>query len=228
VGAFRFSACLVAGFLVTGCGGGTSTQSHGRATDIGDVRGEPAVETLPPYRHVAGGFTERMKFGLILAEQSFLIPPPQIPATRDTLTLQDWGDTDLAGWLETTTQAVVAARRELDAAAEEEHRQRILAGAVVGLMYEHVARVLRSVPRPDDLDDEPEIADAYEYVVQGNAAPFVEHARRAYRACAANAIRPEEMNAFSHFCEGRRDRLPAPHQSTTTPTTEVTVIADRD
>jgi hypothetical protein len=202
---------------------------HASPVGAGDSEGDPGIETLPEHRHAKPDFTERMKFGVILAEQSFLLEAPAVPAARDTLTLQEWSDTELAAWLEEKTRAVEAARRELDAAADEAHRQRILAGAIVGLMYEDVGRVLRAIPIPDDLRDEPEIADAFQYVVEGNAAPFIEHARRAYRACAANAVEPEDMQQFSTFCAARAERLPdAAHESGPNGTVEVTVIADRN
>ena len=88
------------------------------------------------------------------------------------------------------------------------HRQRIIGGAIVGLMYEDVARVLRSIPTPDELLDEPEIREMHRDILRSQARPFLEHARRAYHACARNATEPPGMNHWVRFCRGRHDRLP--------------------
>ena len=76
-------------------------------------------------------------------------------------------------------------------------------------MYEDIARVLRDVPAPEDLDDEPEILEIYGQVLESQARPFLETARRAYHACALNASEPESMRHWSRFCRGREDNLPS-------------------
>jgi hypothetical protein len=174
----------------------------------GRVEARPSMECLPDPDVVDDALSERMRFGLQLAEESFSVQAPPPPERHSALELEDWSNGPLRDWLERKTHAMEAARRELDAAAEETHRQRIIGGAVVGLMYEDVARVLRDVPTPDDLDDEPEILRIYEQVVASQARPFLETARRAYHACAANAVEPESMGHWSRFCAGREDRLP--------------------
>ena len=161
-------------------------------------------------------FTAKMRSGWELAEECFDVPAPEPPRDEAAENIQDWAENVLERWVQRKSRVVSAARRELDAAAEEAHRQRIMAGAIVGLMYEDVAKVLRAVPVPTEFINEPEIADAYRDILEFEASPFLEHARRAYRACAANADGgPEGMRHWRSFCAGRLARLPPPRGEST-------------
>jgi hypothetical protein len=189
--------------LVLGCG----APSRGSLYP-GDARASPSMEALPDPDVGRAALTERMRFAWTLAEESFLVPPPPRPAGRSAVVLQAWQEAHLASWLERKTLTIEAARRELDEAAEESHRQRIIGGAIVGLMYEDVARFLRELPSPEELDSDPEILAIHRGVLEAQARPFLEHARRAYSACAQNAIRPPTMRHWSRFCRVRGDALP--------------------
>lgn len=191
--------------LAFGCGG---PRMRPGPLHAGRSHGAPSMECLPDPDVEDSELSERMTFGMQLATESLSIEPPPPPTSRAVLDLQAWGSGPLRAWLERKTHAVEAARRELDVAAEESHRQRIMGGAIVGLMYEDVARVLVGLPRPEDLDDEPEILEIYQQVLQSQARPYVETARRAYHACAANASEPETMRHWARFCRDRRDDLP--------------------
>ncbi|MCZ7680786.1 MAG: hypothetical protein M5U28_19240 [Sandaracinaceae bacterium] len=114
----------------------------------------------------------------------------------------------LEPWVARKLQVLEAARRELDLAAEEDHRQRIIGGALVALMYEELADALRSIPPPPELRGEPEIRSIYERTLRSRASRFVEQARQAYSACAQNAVQPAGMRHWSRFCAAREDRLP--------------------
>lgn len=166
------------------------------------------MECLPDPDVTEAAFTPRMRLGWALAAESFLVPPPPPPRDETAQNLALWSDEVLAPWLARKTHTVEAARRELDRAAEESHRQRIIGGAIVGLMYEDVARVLRSIPPPEELADEPEIEAIYRDVMRSHARPFLEHSRRAYSACAQNAVTPRSMRHWSRFCAGREQALP--------------------
>ncbi len=199
----------MAGLLVlylTACGPGMEMRAG--PLNPGEVRGAPSMEALPDPDIEDGSMTRRMRFGWTLAAESFLIPAPPAPDDESAQNLEHWSAEVLSPWLRRKTHTIEAARHELDQAAEESHRQRIMGGAIVGVMYEDVARVLRSIPPPRELEDEPEILEVYQNVLESQARPFLEHARRAYSACAQNGIRPSSMRHWSRFCAGRERRLP--------------------
>lgn len=200
--------------LAAACGALLACASRSGALHPGRIDGPPGMEALPDADVPEQALSERMRFGLQLAAESFAVAAPAPPPSRRALDLEDWSDGPLRAWIERKTRAIEAARRELDAAAEESHRQRIVGGAVVGLMYEDVARVLSSVPVPEDLDDEPDILAAYRDVIRMQVRPFLETARRAYHACAANATEPPGMRHWSRFCRGRLDGLPGADEPT--------------
>jgi hypothetical protein len=200
------AAIVALAFASLGCGGAAMRRDPFR----GCAEGPPTMRCLPEPDVMDSALSEHMRRGLALAEASFSFEPPSPPASRAARDLTDWSSGPLRTWLEQKTSAVTAARRELDLAAEESHRQRILGGAVVGLMYEDVARVLRAVPTPIDLENEPEILDIYRNLVRSQARPFLELARAAYRACSLNADHPESMRHFASFCRERLEQLPEP------------------
>lgn len=215
----RFLLVLV---LATGCGG---PRTRPGPLHAGRSDGPPSMECLPDPDVEDSELTERMTFAMQLATESLSIEPPAPPASRAVLDLQEWSSGPLRAWLEQKTHALEAARRELDLAAEESHRQRIMGGAIVGLMYEDVARVLSDLPRPEDLDDEPEILEIYQQVLTSQARPYLETARRAYHACSANASEPDTMRHWARFCSDRRDGLPG-GETLQSGETQVEVIAD--
>ena len=192
---------------------------------MGRSDGAPSMHCLPETDVTDDAYSEHMRRGLALAEASFDVAAPTPPASRAAGDLTDWSTGPLRSWLEQKATAITAARSELDLAAEEDHRQRILGGAVVGLMYEDVARVLRAVPAPVDLDSEPEILRLYQDLVRSQARPFLELSRSAYRACSLNADHPPGMRHFSTFCRERLDALPE-GDAPAAGTTEVEIVRD--
>lgn len=176
----------------------------------GDGDAEPSMECLPGRGADDAELSERARFAWLLAQQAFEVPRPH-PAPRGGthVELQEWSETELRRWLAEKSRLVEAAREELDAVAEEEHRQRVWSGALVGLMYEDVARTLLDVPLPRELLDEPEVAAAFRDVVRAEAAPYLDHARRAFRACRLNGRhRGSALEPWAEFCGEREDRLP--------------------
>jgi len=174
----------------------------------GRADGEPSMECLPDPDVADTELTAHMQRGRELAIASFEIGDPDVPADHSVQTLSTWAAGPLRTWIERKTHAVDAARQELDLAAEESHRQRIMGGAIVGLMHEDIARIVSQVPAPSDLADEPEILAAFAHVIEGQARPYYRLARQAYRACALNAVQPESMQHWSRFCRERMDALP--------------------
>lgn len=219
----RSLAALAAILALPGCGG---PRMRGGELFEGRVSGEPSLRCMPDPDVADSELTAHMRRGLELAEDVFSLQTPPPPRSRAALALTDWAEGPLRAWLARKTAAIEASRHELDLAAEESHRQRIMGGALVGLMYEDVARVLRAVPAPDDLEDEPEILEIYGQVLESQARPFLETARRAYHACALNASEPDSMRHWSRFCRGREDGLPGADDGTPVDGTTVEVLPD--
>ena len=198
----RFLAGLCV--LCTACGGAQTTSTTPELA--GAPSATPSMECLPS---ATDELSETMRFAWLLTEQSFELEAPQVPsADAPTLQVQDWSTSTLGHWVQQKTALVRAAEEELDEAAEETHPQRTMAGALVALMHEDIARVMLQVPVPHELLREPEIAQAFRDVIESQARPYLEHARRAYRACALNGRGHGDLSNWKTFCEEREERLP--------------------
>lgn len=215
---------LLSALLAVACGASAPT-----SVLPGDANAIPSMECLPGRGVETAELSERARFAWLLAEQTFELERPH-PAPRGAThdELQAWSESELRGWLRQKSQLVEAARAELDLVAEEEHRQRVWSGALVGLMYEDVARTLLDVPLPRELLDEPEIATAFRDVVRAEAAPYLEHARRAFRACRLNGRnRSADLATWAEFCGDREDQLPlAERLASGESTTQVEVVRE--
>lgn len=216
-------ALLVVLWGAPACGG---PQLREGTLYAGRPDGPPAMDGLPDPDVTEASLTEHMRRGRRLAEEALAIAAPAPPVDRSAAALAAWSGGELQAWLSRASHAIEEARRELDLAAEESHRQRIMAGAIVGLLNEAVGRVLGDVPSPDDLRDEPEIMEIYRSTVAGEARPYLETARRAYHACELNAAEPETMRHWEAYCSARLDFLPAPSAASGEDVTEVDVIAE--
>jgi hypothetical protein len=192
----------------------------------GRTGGSPSMECLPDPDVTDDSLTEHMRFGRRLADEAFAIADPVPPVDHSASALTEWAGGPLREWLAQKSHAVEEARHELDLAAEESHRQRIMAGAIVGMLYESIGRVLGDVPSPDDLRDEPEIMEIYRATVAGEASPYLETARRAYHACELNATEPATMRHWEDFCSARLEALPAPIDGSGEDVTEVDIISE--
>ncbi len=194
------------------CGGGEASRGGGAGgghVDEGDPMATPSLVSLPSLDVPRDQLTDKMRFGWELADESFEAERPPAPPSGETADYQAWSDGPLAQWLEHKSRAVEGARAELDEAAEESLRQRIIAGAIVGLMYESVGRELMRLPVPAEIQNDQEIADVFRSVLASQARPFLAHARRAYDACRQNAAGgPEGMRHWSEYCAARIDYLP--------------------
>jgi hypothetical protein len=213
---------LLFAFVIAGC---APSQARQGTIYPGRSDGEPSMECLPDPDVVDESFTMHMTRGRDLARASFEVPDPAFPTDHTAAALSAFAEGALRTWIEQKTHAVDSAREELDLAAEENHRQRIMGGAIVGLMHEDIGRIISRMPVPDDLANEPEILAAFEHVVQGQAAPYFRLARQAYRACSLNAVSPTSMQHWSRFCRERMDNLPDAEPDTGGPdgtTVEVT------
>jgi len=191
--------------LVACAGSGASRHIH----QPGDVTGSPRVEALPSLDVGLDALTAEMRMARLLSAEALDLPPPAHPADTSSATFSAWSDRELKDWMREKHKRAEAARRELDLAAAQSHRQRIMAGALVGLVYEDVARALMSLPVPRELISEPEIAAMYVDILRSQAAPYLLEARQAYTACAGNAEQMEALAHWSDFCASREELLPA-------------------
>ena len=193
--------------LALACGGGEV-----QVVAPGDAFAEPSMEALPSIGQSRESLSETMRFAWQLTEESFeLAAPHPPPRGASHAELEQWSDSELERWLHAKNRLC-----------------RVWAGALVGLMYEDVARVLLDVPMPRELASEPEIADVYREVVAAQAAPYLDHARRAYRACHLNGRRVDRLRPWSRFCADRRDRLPGDDASLAPGESETTVEVVRE
>jgi hypothetical protein len=182
------------------------------------------MEVLPSLDVVDEALTPEMRMARMLSAESLALTPPAVPADTSAAQLTAWSERELKPWLQEKQRRADAAREELDRAAVQNHRQRIVAGALLGLVFEDVARELLQVPVPRELASEPEVAGIFREVMMSQAAPYLLHAKLAYNACAGNAGGLASMGHWSTFCSGRAESLPEQkHGSAEGDSTTVTV-----
>ncbi len=175
----------------------------------GDVTARPSLETLPSLDVDPATLSPEMRMARMLSAESLNLDPPRQPGDTSGAAYTAWSDQELKDWIGDKSRRAEAARQELDRAAEQNHRQRIMAGALVGLVYEDMARTLLSLPVPTELASEPEIAAMYVDLMRTQAAPYLVHSRQAYAACAGNAAQMPSLQHWSAFCTAREERLPS-------------------
>jgi len=174
----------------------------------GDARGRACMEALPSLDVADAELSEQMRMARMLSAESLELPAPAVPSDKSAATLTLWSEHELKAWLSEKQKRAEAARAELDRAALENHRQRIVAGALVGLVFEDVGRSLLVLPIPSELESEPEIAEIFHELMVKQAEPYLIHARLAYEACAGNASGLTTMSHWSDFCSAREESLP--------------------
>jgi Tfp pilus assembly protein PilP len=200
------TASLIVCLLGAGCAAGQANQKT--VHYAGDARGRASMEALPSLDVPENELTQEMRMARLLSAESLELTAPVAPPDRSAAQLSAWSDEELKDWLAEKQRRAEAARAELDRAAQQNHRQRIVAGALVGLVYEDIARALLTIPAPSELDTEPEVAVIFRELMTKQAAPFLVHAELAYAACAGNALGLDGMLHWSEFCERRGEGLP--------------------
>lgn len=203
IGAGVLSLCVLAGCAASGA------RSRSIHYQEGDAEGSPRVEALPSLDVSESKLTAEMRMARLLSAECLNLEPPQRPTEVSNAAFEQWSDAQLKIWMEHKHRSAEAARKELDKAAAQNQRQRIMAGAMVGLVYEDVARNLLSLPTPAELASEPEIAAMYVDLLRTQATPYLVQARAAYAACAGNAEQVEPLHHWSNFCLSREELLPA-------------------
>jgi hypothetical protein len=191
---------------LVGCGATLAAQPK-PVVYHGDAAGEPQVSGLPSLDVPDSELTSEMRIARLLCEESLHVPDPALPEKRDAASIQLWSETVFARWVEDKTRRASVAKSELDRAAEQSHRQRIVAGALVGLLYEDLAQVMLAVPVPEDFASEPEVAQMFREVMNKQALPYLTEAQRAYDACSGNATQDPSLKHWSHYCKARSEGL---------------------
>jgi hypothetical protein len=191
-----------------GCAGAVARGKRHRYQE-GDALGAPRVEALPSLDVAESTLTPEMRMARLLSAECLNLDPPTRPVETTSAAMEHWSDAELKAWMQHKHASAEAARKELDLAATQNHRQRIMAGAMVGLVYEDVARNLLALPTPSELSSEPDIAAMYVDLLRTQATPYLVQARQAYTACAGNAAQLSELRHWSDFCLSREEQLPA-------------------
>jgi hypothetical protein len=199
-GTFALACCALFGCVGSG--------TPGRTYQPGDIAGKPSVESLPSADVAESELTKEMRMARMLSAECLNLEEPGRPTDASALSYAVWSEAQLKAWMRAKNERAEAARRELDLAATQNQRQRIMAGALVGLVYEDVARALLRLPVPPELRSEPEIAEMYVDLLRHQAAPYLDQARRAYTACAGNAEQASRLQHWSDFCTSREELLP--------------------
>jgi hypothetical protein len=178
------------------------------AKHAGDARGTARFEALPSLDVEQDQLTIEMRFALDLSRESLSLALPDFERDGE---LQRWTDSALKQWLHDKQSSAEAASQALSLAAGQNGRQRIVAGALAGLVFERTARELLEVPPPSDLPLDVPVVAVFHEVMQKNAGVCLEHAKLAYAACAENALGSKPLRHWAAFCSARQKALPAPH-----------------
>lgn len=197
---------------ISACGGSAEVnrEAQARPRDGGDPQGAPSLRSLPADDVDPRTFTPLMQRAWEASRDALELKAPAFPQEPTSDEWNAYSQRVFQPWLHEKQSMVVAARRELDTAATQSMRQRIMAGAIVGLLYEDVAHVLLAVPTPKAiLEEDPEIVEAFKRVVEGQARPYLEHSRAAYSACKQNAASGRGgLGHWSNYCKQRESNLP--------------------
>ena len=211
------AGALLVAASVSACAGRTPTSSVGGAEPAapmnpGEPSAPPTIASLPSLSVPFETLSEPMRQAWALTDEALALTPPPLPQDTSASSLERWSKAVFASWVGQKSAEVKEARHALDEAASQSPREQVLAGALAGLLGEDMGRALLAVPVPSDLEDEAAIAAAFRDISRFQASPYLEDARRAYRACAQNAearVLRGSMARWRRYCEARGERLPA-------------------
>jgi len=148
----------------------------------------------------------RMRRGFMRARAALSAVPPPRPEELDSFGVRAyWANFD--EWLAHLRDRIDAAHDDLDEAAFEDRRQRIVSEAVLGLIYEEAAREIASLPVPQRIGDDPVDPDRHAQRLERHARRFRERAQASYRECAQRGLEPVDMQERSRFCVARGQQL---------------------
>ncbi len=185
----------------------TSSHRGSRAPYPGSVLARPSLNVLPELDVRYTSLSEESQQAWTSAEALFDIDAPLLPERRDAASLNAWSASHFRVWMQQKLSMLDVARQDFDVAGAKSQRERIVAAAIVALMYEEVGRTIVSIPVPDELSSQPKARTNYRQAIYAEARPYLSYAQRAYDACAQNAEFFSPMTHWSGFCAGRAKRL---------------------
>ncbi|MGB0680879.1 MAG: hypothetical protein ACPGUV_14610, partial [Polyangiales bacterium] len=190
------------------CGGAQSAPPTGVGAGAGSLQAQPSLAALPNADLPALRFSDAMRRGFDAAEQAFALDPPAPPTDQRLVSIQAWLHSRFAAWHAEKKELITLAHRLFDNAAKNSHHERVMAGAVVGLLYEDALRAFEHVPEPIELVRDPEVQAIFQRVLRHQQEPYRKWSQRAYHACALNARHQTKLQDWQRFCQGRKARLP--------------------
>jgi hypothetical protein len=174
----------------------------------GDANGSARIEALPALDVDDDELTKDMRVALELSKESLELTLPAFVHHADAR--RRWTDAALKRWLHDKRRGAEAASQALDTAAIQSSRQRIVAAAVSGLVFERAGRDLLEVPPPADLQLPLPAIAVFREVMAENASVCLQRARLSYAACAKSAQGLKSLAHWSPFCATRAKSLPEP------------------
>ena len=201
--AVPMAAAMVAFSLGTGC-----AHQPVEPVDPGRPRAEPGLVALPKLPADCSGRTQRTHQGIVLAGQVLDATMPAPPDDRSYESLQGWVGGEVATWLAGRQAAIEDTRFEFHLSDAPTPGEKIVAHAVIGLIFEHTAASLQGIPAPAELAEEPEIEEMFHEVVRAQTRPFLSSALLEFRSCVDIAFDgPDDMRHWANFCQIRFERL---------------------
>lgn len=205
-----------------GCAHGESVP---QGTPLGAPEAPPSLSALPGVVPGSAADTPRVHEGLALTQRTLDGGLPTPPADLRFSVLQAWIEHDVVAWLGVRQKAL----RELEYRFSEEKgacpSERAVGRAAMGLIQEDTASELQKIPLPQELRQEPEIADIYVSIVEKQARPVLNGALVAYRDCSDIAYSgPGSMQHFARYCDKRFRRLRDRDKPTPDPQNGVTTV----
>jgi hypothetical protein len=190
------------------CHASPRAQTPTPAALAGDVQAEPSLAVLPEMLRVPPGMNERTHTAFTMASALFAAPCPVAPSDRSYAVLSAWVESAVTQWVERRRDGILETNSTFAHNTPQTASDAVVSSAVSGLLQEDTALALQNIPRPAELDSEPDIAVMFRDVVRAQARPFVGAALEAYRKCAdAGEGGSDELGRWALFCRARFERL---------------------
>ena len=141
---------------------------------------------------------------------------PRITSALTVEAYRSWISERWAPWLNARVERVQHLRAQLDGLAEGTAAQRLFAAVVGARVYEDFARIIESMPLPEGLADDRELAATFHAELRTQAAPAHRRAAELWTRCIEQVqAAPEAMRSWRTECARRLALVPStPAQET--------------